>query len=247
MRAYAELANEMLEAGYSPNQAAQIKKDVKHYEAVSTDIKLTSGDAPDLKQYEPEMRYLIDTYIRADDSEVITNFDNLTLVQMLVKQGEAAVNNLPPSIRKDKDAVAETIENNMRKLIVDENPTNPKHYEKMSKLLDDLIIAWKKKQLSYDAYLKKLVDLARQTQQTNGGDVSRPETLVTNAQKALYDNLDNNEELALAIDEAIKNVKKADWRDNPVKRKAVRKVVKEKVGEDKAEYIFELVKNQNDY
>ena len=247
MRAYAELANEMLEAGYSAPEAAQIKADVKHYEAVSTDIKLTSGDAPDLKQYEPEMRYLIDTYIRAEDSEVITNFDDLTLVQMLVKQGEAAVNNLPPSIRKDKEAVAETIENNMRKLIIDENPTNPKHYEKMSKLLDDLIIAWKKKQLSYDAYLKKLVDLARRMQQTNGGDTSRPETLVTNAQRALYDNLDNDEALALTLDKAIRDVKKADWRDNSVKTKAVRAVVKKHVGENKADYIFNLVKNQNDY
>jgi len=135
----------------------------------------------------------------------------------------------------------------MRKLIVDENPTNPKHYEKMSRLLDDLIIAWKKKQLSYDAYLKKLVDLARQTEQTNGSDTPRPETLVTNAQRALYDNLDNNEALALELDEAIRNVKKADWRDNPVKTKAVRKVVKDHVTEDKAEYIFKLVKNQNDY
>jgi type I restriction enzyme R subunit len=78
VRAYAELANEMLEAGYSATEAEQIKADVKHYEAVSADIKLTSGDAPDLKQYEPEMRYLIDTYIRAEDSEVISNFDDLT-------------------------------------------------------------------------------------------------------------------------------------------------------------------------
>jgi len=247
MRAYAELANEMLEAGYNAHEAALIIKEVKHYEAVSTDIKLTSGDAPDLKQYEPEMRYLIDTYIRAEDSEVISNFDDLTLVQMLVKQGEAAVNILPPSIRKDKEAVAETIENNMRKLIIDENPTNPKHYAKMSKLLDDLIIAWKKKQLSYDAHLKKLVDLARQTNQANGGGISRPETLVTNAQKALYDNLDNDEELALTLDQAIRDVKKDDWRNHPVKSKAVRTVVKNHVTEDKADYIFNLVKNQNDY
>ena len=102
MRAYAELANEMLEAGYSNHETTQIIKDVKHYEAMSTDIKLTSGDAPDLKQYEPEMRYLIDTYIRAEDSEVISNFDDLTLVQMLVKQGEAAVNNLPHPFVKIK-------------------------------------------------------------------------------------------------------------------------------------------------
>lgn len=35
--------------------------------------------------------------------------------------------------------MAETIENNVRKLILDESPVNPKYYEQMSKLLDALI------------------------------------------------------------------------------------------------------------
>jgi type I restriction enzyme R subunit len=50
-----------------------------------------------------------------------------------------AVEALPPSIRKKEKAVAETIENNVRKLIIDESPINPKYYEKMSELLDALI------------------------------------------------------------------------------------------------------------
>ena len=48
-------------------------------------------------------------------------------------------NALPEGIRKNKEAVAETIENNVRKLIIDEQPINPKYYEKMSELLDALI------------------------------------------------------------------------------------------------------------
>ena len=35
--------------------------------------------------------------------------------------------------------MAETIENNVRRLIIDEQPINPKYYEKMSELLDALI------------------------------------------------------------------------------------------------------------
>lgn len=96
-------------------------------------------------------------------------------------------------------------------------------------------------------FLKKLVDLAKQTDQANGSDSSRPETLITNAQKALYDNLDNNEGQALTLDKAITDNKKADWRGNSVKTKAVRNIVKDHVAEDKVDYIFELVKNQNDY
>jgi type I restriction enzyme R subunit len=40
---------------------------------------------------------------------------------------------------QEQEAVAETIENNVRKLIIDESPVNPKYYEKMSALLDALI------------------------------------------------------------------------------------------------------------
>ena len=37
------------------------------------------------------------------------------------------------------EAVAETITNNMRKLIIDERATNPKYFDKMSELLDAII------------------------------------------------------------------------------------------------------------
>ena len=50
--------------------------------------------------------------------------------------GAGAINKLPPGIRKSKDAVAETIINNMRKVIIDEHALNPKFYDRMSELLD---------------------------------------------------------------------------------------------------------------
>ena len=48
---------------------------------------------------------------------------------------------LPEGIRGSRRAVAETIENNVRRLIVDEMAVNPKYYEKMSAVLDALITA----------------------------------------------------------------------------------------------------------
>jgi type I restriction enzyme R subunit len=69
VRAYANLASEMTEAGYSDASAAAIKDEVTFYENLRSQVKLHSGDAIDLKQYEPAMRHLIDTYIRAEESE----------------------------------------------------------------------------------------------------------------------------------------------------------------------------------
>src|SRR5205807_1158906 len=95
LRAYANVANEMHEAGYSDAQVQEIKDDVDHYEKVRTEVKLASGDYIDMKMYEPAMRHLLDTYIRAEESEKLSAFDDLTLVQLIVERGESAVDSLP--------------------------------------------------------------------------------------------------------------------------------------------------------
>ena len=61
-----------------------------------------------------------------------------------MERGGEAVESLPKGIRENREAIAETIENNVRKLIIDEMAVNPKYYEKMSELLDALIQTRKK-------------------------------------------------------------------------------------------------------
>jgi type I restriction enzyme, R subunit len=91
IRAYANLANEMEEAGCSPAEIETIKAEVKHFESVRDEVKKHSGDAIDLKMYEPAMRHLIDAYIRAEDSERISAFDDMSLVELIVERGADAV------------------------------------------------------------------------------------------------------------------------------------------------------------
>ena len=91
LRAYANLANEMSEAGYSDAEAREIKAEVDRYERVRQEVKLGSGDYIDLKVYEPAMRHLLDAYIRAEESETLSDFDDLTLVELIVQRGEAAM------------------------------------------------------------------------------------------------------------------------------------------------------------
>ena len=76
VRAYAAIASEMTEAGYSEAEAETIKKEVTFYENLRNEVKLHSGDAIDLKRYEPAMRHLIDAYIRADESTKVSSFDD---------------------------------------------------------------------------------------------------------------------------------------------------------------------------
>jgi type I restriction enzyme R subunit len=267
VRAYANLASEMAEAGYTEAQAAAIKTEVTFYENLRNEVKLHSGDAIDLKQYEPAMRHLIDSYIRAEESETVSAFNDLSLIQFIVERGVDAVAAMPPGIMKNQEAVAETIENNVRKLIIDESPINPKYYEKMSELLDALIAQRKLAALNYAAYLAKIVELTQQAKNGPGGG-AYPKSLNTPAKKALYDNLGKDEVLALAVDTAVRKNAQAGWRDDNIfKIRKMRKAIHNVLYPDEAPFgalreeapdegakkqaevdrILELVKKQNEY
>jgi type I restriction enzyme R subunit len=246
VRAYAALANELEAAGFKPAEIARLKADVDHYEKVRNEVKLASGDYIDLKMYEPAMRHLIDTYIRAEESEKISAFDDMTLIQMIVERGAKAVDELPKDIRKNPEAVSETIENNVRKLIIDETPINPKYYEKMSELLDALIEQRRKGALEYQKYLAAIVELTKQAK--NPPTDAYPTDIDTRAKRALYDNLDKNEALTTAVDYKVRMTCKDGWRDNKIKEKEVRFAVRSVLQDDKlTDRIFDLVKNQREY
>ena len=274
LRAYANLANEMREAGYSDAEAQEIKADVDHYEQVRKEVKLASGDYIDMKMYEPAMRHLLDTYVRAGESEKLSELDDLTLVQLIVKRGEEAVQSLPDGIRNDHDAVAETIENNVRRIILDETAVNPKYYERMSGLLDALIRQRKQAALDYKAYLAKIVALTKRISDPETPS-SYPPSIDSTALRALFDNLDGlaaprspavrqspppggepADDLAGAraatarlVDRAIRRTKKADWRGSRMKEREVRNAIRSVLGDDDAlvDRIFEIVKAQHDY
>lgn len=247
LRAYADIAGEMAEAGYTDAEAQAIKKEVEHYEKVRNEVKLASGDYIDLKMYEPAMRHLIDTYIRADDSEIISAFDDMSLIQLIVERGPDAVKALPEGIRKSEEAVAETIENNVRKLIIDEQPINPKYYEQMSELLDALIAQRKQAALDYAKYLAEITELTRKIKTPTRG-AEYPQSLNTAAKRALYDNLGKDEVLALAIDQNIQRVKKDDWRGNRFKEREVRNAIRPHVPDGATlDLVFDLVKAQHEY
>ena len=273
LRAYANIANEMSEAGYSDAEAQDIRAEVDHYEKVRQEVKLASGDYIDLKMYEPAMRHLLDTYIRAEESETISKFDDLTLVELIVKRGEAAVDLLPGGIKKNRKTAAETIDNNVRRVIIDRTPENPKYYENMSKLLDALIQQRKQEAIDYQTYLSKIVELTKRID-TYETRKSYPPEINSGAKQALFDNIEISEDseiaetlgqnessrirvirarAAIALDEAILNSKEDDWTGNKLKERKVRQAMAKVVAEEFSEFavdlnaLFELVKNQHEY
>jgi type I restriction enzyme R subunit len=147
--------------------------------------------------------------------------------------------------------MSETIENNMRKTIIQEMPVNPAYYEKMSVLLLELIRLRKEGAITYEELLKKYEELAKNIQPNT--KKSYPKDIDTKPKQALYDNLEENEELSIVMDEHVRYVKDDDWRSTHIKRKKVELAIKEileKYGlsdEAVAMKIFDLVKNQKEY
>lgn len=246
IRAYANLAGDLEKTTYTPTQLENIDREVTHYTQVREEVKIASGENIDLKAYEPDMRQLIDAYVRAQDSKIISRFDDLTLIQLIVEQGVAALDELPPGIRKDREAVAETIERNIRKLIIDEQPVNPKYYEKMSELLTELIEKRRAEAIAYEVYLDQVVELAKQAKNPNAGN-TYPNSLDTPAKRALFDNLGKDEAVAIAVHEAVTRTRQANFRDNLFNQRAVKAAITEFIPAGDLDRIFELIKNQTEY
>ncbi|MCK9858316.1 HsdR family type I site-specific deoxyribonuclease [Paenibacillus sp. ATY16] len=247
IRAYAGIADELEAAGYSNHEIENISSRLDHYVKLREEIRKASGETLDLKPYEADMRFLIDHYIQADEPRNISPFADLSLVELIVKTGISdALDGLPDNIKGNKEAVAETIENNVRSKIIKEHLIDPAFYEEMSVLLVAIIKERKENALSYEAYLKKIEELARRVE--NGKKESTPPTLNTQAKIALYNNLEKNRDLALAVHEAVMSYRPDGWRGNDAKEKVIKREIYGVLKDiEEVERIFTIIKNQDEY
>ena len=244
IRAYANVANEIHKLGYNSKQSQDIREEVKYYADLRETIKRASGDYIDLKRFEPGMRQLMDMYLDAKSSKKISDFEDKSLVDLIVHVSEPSAEY---QSKNRREAVAETIENNVRKAIVEEAKANPKYYEKMSALLDELILLRKEETISYAEYLEKIKELAGKVA-TPSSSASYPSSIDTRAKQALFDNLESNEHLANAVHFTIIENKLDGWRDGGIKEKKLMLAVGKVVNDiDTTLYIMEIVKAQHEY
>jgi type I restriction enzyme R subunit len=247
VRAYANIADELDAAGYDAADVARIKQQLEQYLKLREIIRKASGESLDLKAYEADMRHLIDTYIEADEPRKISPFDNMGLLELIVKTGIAqAIASQLGGLKGNKDAVAETIENNVRSKIIKEHLNDPAYYEKMSALLDEIIATRKAKAIDYEEYLKRIAELAKRVEA--GQAEATPKTLDTPGKHALYNNLEQNEELALRIDETVKKTRPDGWRGIQAREQVIKAALYgllQDVAE--VERIFLIIKAQREY
>lgn len=247
IRAYANIAGDMKDAGYNEKEINHIKDRLDFYLKLREEIRKLSGETLDLKTYEADMRHLIDHYIQAEESVIMSPFGDIPLLDLIVNTGiSEAINSLPSGIKSNQQAVAETIENNVRQKIIRDHLIDPAFFEEMSTLLTAIINERKNQALSYGDYLKKIAEL---TKKVNDGKKSNiPKTLNTSAKVSLYNNLDNDEELAIACDSAVLVYKQDGFRGDLIKERNIKRALYEVLkDDDEVERIFKIVINQKEY
>ena len=246
-RAYANIIDEIDKAGYSQTDIERIKERLKHYIAIREIIKNASGEMIDLKAYEADMRHLIDTYIEADEARTISQFGDSSLLDLIVKTGIAdTIASRLGNLKGNKEAIAETIENNVRQRIIKEHLNDPVFYDRISDLLNEIIKHRREKAIQYEEYLKQLDGLVKRLEA--GTDEETPEKLDTPGKRAIYNNLGENEELALRVDTAVKMNRPDSWRGNEAKEREIKRVLYQELGDtNEVERIFLVIKAQGEY
>ena len=241
VRAYVEIKGEMNEAGYTTAEQADIDKKVVFYTALKETIGNASGDFIDLKSHEADMRRLIDTYIKAEDSRKIGEFDDFTLLDFVIAQGEKLGG-------KGKEAAAEAIENNIRKKVVEKILINPKYYERMSAILDELIKARREGAIAYEKMLEKYVELVRNAENPENNPRYPESIRYSGALRAFYDNCGEDEALAIALDKAVRESKQADFRHNEFKERRIKRALLKVLNNgDEVERIYNIAVEQGEY
>ena len=273
VRAFAAIAQNLTEAGYSDPETTAIKQEVEFYGEVRSAIKKHSGEELDIKPYETDMRHLLNTYVQADPAADLGTLSEMSLTEAIIETGihDAIARKLNEKGKLSRNAIAEGIINNVRKTIIRNQLTDPQFYEQMSKLLNDLIKQSRKDAAAYEEFLRKAEALVKRlaARQFNDGVPAalhgrREATVIYNnlpqildAGRARADGFagsraefgDERLRLALKIDQVMRVQAPAGWRGDQAREAQVLNALAPLLGRNREATLalFELVKNQPGY
>lgn len=273
VRAFAAVSQDLDQAGYSAGEISSLNSEVEFFSEIRAAIKKHSGEELDIKPYEADMRHLINTYIQADPADPLGAVDNYSLVELIIETGihDAIAKKLNEKGKLSKNAVAEGIINNVRKTIIRDQLTDPKFYEELSKLFDDLIKQKRDDTESYEAFLRNAEALVKRMGKGQSGEGVPAKLIGKREAMVIYNNLPSilddadipNEAkeapadygearrltLALEIDRAMREKAPAGWKGDDAREKQVLNALYPLLGRDReaTRAVFEIVKNQPGY
>ena len=241
---------------YAEEDVEALRRDIHEYNKIKEMIKLASHDYIDLKPYEADMRYILDTYIRAEDSTVVSELGNMTIVELLLQGKTTTPADLIHDLPGDDEAKAETIENNLKHEIIKKRSSNTVRYNRLSEMLQELIKQRKIAALSYEEYLRQVVEMAEAIMHPEM-DESYPESVRGSvARQEFFGFFGNNADLAVDVDDAIRTAMQPGWKNNFQKTRRIFLAICKKLvsngytddeAEEKADQVMDIVQRQEEY
>lgn len=242
---YLAIATQMVEAGYTAEEAKAIHQKVTDYDELRKAIMLRSGDSTDLKKYNAMMRQLLDQYVQAPKSNVLEKLDDFSFLDIIdanrTEDDPDGINTIIDAENEmgGQPAAAETIASNVRKYIIRKRDANPDYYDKLSEKLNKILEDLKQHTQEYKEQLSQLVEILREMR---GSKKEYPADINTDGKKALYDNLGKDETLALRTYLAIKENAEIGFRENKMRLRALQKAIERVEGmpADKVEIVINI-------
>lgn len=234
-RAFAQCSDSLvMNFGYSPQQVESLRHEVRNYNQLKDAVMLAAEDWIDLRSYQEDMRFILDTYVSAHDSTVVSKLDDTPLVELLADKAsttplDAIIDGMAPG----NNGKAEIIDANLTREIIRKMPVNRAYYGKMSELLRKVIEERRLEAISYAEYLRQVAELARRILSPDQTE-SYPASVRTRAAtRALYDFVQNREEfegldleqVALDLDESIRDSAESGWLANLQKQRRIKKAI----------------------
>jgi type I restriction enzyme, R subunit len=265
VRAYADIAQNLTEAGYSADEVAALKKEVEFYSDTRAAIKKHSGEELDIKPYEADMRHLLNTYVQAEPAADAGNLNSLSLTELIIQTGihDAIAHKLNEKGKLSRNAISEGIINNVRKTIIRDQLTDPRFYGEMSKLLADLIKQSRVDAASYEIFLRKAEELVKRMAKKDA--ISGVPAVLHGKTEAivLFNNLPNisattfqcpaddagKAKLVLELDQAMREKAPAGWKGDDTREKQVLNALFPVMSRDRqaTQAVFDIIKNQPGY
>ncbi|MEI7732894.1 MAG: HsdR family type I site-specific deoxyribonuclease [Verrucomicrobiota bacterium] len=219
------------------------KKDLAFFLKLRASVKKRYAEEIDFKEYEKKVQKLVDTHVKAEGIQQITEQVNIFEREAF----EAEVEKLKTTASK-----ADTIAHRTQKTITEKMDEDPVFYRKFSKVLQESIDAYRQKRIDEVEYLNRATATMNAVLSRTGD--SLPAALQgREAAKAFYgvvnevcDGMEMNEEaapyggsspmadLAVEIDEAVQKKLVVDWRSNPDVQNEMRNAIDDLLYEARA-------------
>ena len=160
----------------------------------------------------------------------------------------AALREQESLVTQETELFDDTIENNIRKKVVERMVINPAYYAKMSEILEQLILDRRRGVIAYGQLLDTYMELAKNVAKPEE-NTKYPESIRSNgALRALYDNCGEDEATALKLHKAIVKARLDGFRNNPVKANKIKRALYQLLNDDsEVERIYQIVVEQEEY